>query len=72
MEKRDLEVGDVVQIDPDHDELFGGALMIVTEPKPWGAMGAITSPEMIPKGVAHYRCEFRNMEFIGRAKWLIG
>jgi hypothetical protein len=42
MEARKLQVGDVVQIRPDIDEgVFGGALMIVAEPKSWGAQGAV-------------------------------
>lgn len=72
MEKRELKVGDVVQIDPDHDPAFGGCFMLVTEPKPWGAMGACLGPKangLQGAGVAYYRVPFENMEYVGRAPW---
>ncbi len=65
MEKTELEVGDVVQISPEHDEMFGGCFMIVSEPKAFGAMGYVHSPSV--KGDAYYRCAFANMELIGKA-----
>ncbi len=39
-----VQVGDVVQIDPEHDPRFGGCLMVVTELKPaWnGLVGYVT------------------------------
>lgn len=67
MKKTELKVGDVVQIRPDIDEgVFGGALMIVTEPKSWGVQGAVHG---LGKGMAYYRCQFEDMEFIGHAVW---
>lgn len=69
MEKRDLEIGDVVQIRPDIDEgVFGGSLMIVTEPKSFGAQGAVHG---LGKGQAYYRCNFADMEFVGKAPWVL-
>lgn len=69
MQKRDLEIGDVVQIDPEHDKRFGGCFMVVTEPKAWGAQGYCASPEH-PGGLFFYRCKFENMEYIGKAEWI--
>ena len=68
MEKRDLEVGDVVQIDPAHDERFGGCMMQVTEPKAWGAQGFCVSPAT--DGQYFYRCSFEHMEYVGKAVWV--
>ncbi|MDQ1280043.1 MAG: hypothetical protein QG670_1305, partial [Thermoproteota archaeon] len=77
MEKRDLKEGDVVQIDPDHDPMFGACFMIVTEPKSWGAQGYVTvlprqnvDGTTEPGGRAYYRCKFENMEYIGPGAWI--
>lgn len=68
VEPRELHKGDVVQIDPVHDERFGGLLMVVTEPKVWGAQGYCTSPEH--NGLFYCRCPFEAMEFVGSAPWV--
>ncbi len=77
MEKRDLKLGDVVQIDPEHDDVFGGCFMLVTEPKDWGAQGFVHAlpgyddkGETTEGGRAYYRCEFEDMEYVGRAEWV--
>jgi hypothetical protein len=64
---RELNYGDVVQIDPEGDKRFGGCFMLVTEPRSWGAQGFCVSPAT--KGFYYYRCEFKNMEFIGPSVW---
>ena len=69
MEKRDLEVGNVVQINPEHDERFAACFMVVTEPKSWGAQGYIQVPGK--QGQAFYRCDFENMEYVGRAEFVL-
>ena len=58
------EVGFIYQIKPEHDSVFGGCLMITTDPKPWGAQGYFDIPG---KGRAYYRCKFENMEHCGVA-----
>lgn len=63
-----LKAGDVVQIDPDYDEVFGGCFMVVTEPKSWGAMGYFSAPG--EKGLAYYRCPHSAMELVGHAVWV--
>lgn len=61
-----LVPGDIVQIDPDHDEIFGGCLMMVTEPGSWGAQGYFNIPG---KGLAYYRATWEVMEKVGHAEW---
>lgn len=65
-----LKEGDVVQIDPSHDEKFGGCFMVVTEPKTWGAQGYVSVPG--EKGLAYYRCPWVGMQKIGKAEWIAG
>lgn len=80
MDKKELKVGDVVQIAPESDKIFGGHFMVVTEPKPWGAQGycevfPCKDPEnqsvVTYKGQAFYRCKFEDMEYIGHTEWMI-
>ena len=68
MKKRELQCGDVVQIDPEYDERFGGCFMLVTEPKSWGAQGFCVSPA--ETGFYYYRCKFENMEYVGKSPWV--
>jgi hypothetical protein len=74
MRQRVLNVGDIVQIDPTLNSAqgnpkFAGCLMVVTEPKAWGAQGYVTVPGM---GLAYYRCPFALMEPTGgRVPWLV-
>ena len=72
MDKRKLEIGDVVQINPEayKDGMFSACFMLVTEPKTWGAMGFILCPESPEPGAAYLRVKFENMEYIGKAKWI--
>ena len=65
----DLKKGDLVQIDPTSDDMFGGCFMVVTEPKSWGAQGYVPA---LKEGcvLAYYRCKSENMVKVGRAEWL--
>lgn len=70
MQPKDLTVGEIVQIDPTHDKRFGGCLMVVTDPKGWGAQGYVTVPHSDGAQQAFYRCEFANMESLNvTAEW---
>lgn len=72
MEKRDLKVGDVVQLSPDmENSFFPGCFMYVTEPKSWGAQGFVMIPASgtEPPGEAFFRAKWEDMEFVGRAAW---
>lgn len=66
-----ISVGDVVQIDPAHDEIFGGTFLTVTEVKSWGVQGYVKSLE---PGVmlAYYRVKFDKIVKIGKAEWISG
>lgn len=72
MDKATLEIGDIVQIDPAHDERFGGCLMVVTEPKSWGAQGYVVGPQAPKAGIYYYRCKHENMVKVGKAEWIQG
>lgn len=65
--QHDLQVGDVVQIDPEHDNRFGGCFMQITEVKSWGVQGFVKTPG---QGDAYYRCEYEQMHKIGAAEWM--
>ncbi len=75
-EPGDWRVNDVVQIDPEHDELFGGCFMVITEPKTWGAQGFVPmgakAADSGKVGLAYYRCPTEKMALIGRAEWSEG
>lgn len=62
------QAGDIVQVDPDHDETFGGCLMVVSEPKAWGAQGYFDIPG--ENGRAYYRLPHEAGERVGRAVWV--
>lgn len=73
MKPRQLEVGEIVQVNPTwtdglNGHRFGGCLMIVTASRPWGAIGYVQPPGNA--GQVFYRCAFHNMEPTGgRACW---
>lgn len=68
-----LKHGDIVQLNPDFQKngCFSGCLMIITEPKAFGAQGVVFVPgargEM--PGQAFYRAKWEEMELVGRAEW---
>lgn len=73
-----LEVGEIVQLSPDAttNKAFSGCLMVVTDPKPWGAQGyvqALGESREHQGGLAFYRAEWATMERTGgRAPWVAG
>jgi hypothetical protein len=75
MQPRELKVGEIVQIDPAHtdergEQWFGACLMVVTEPKSWGAQGYVQSAGV--PGQQYYRCKFEHMEPTGgMAPWVV-
>lgn len=60
--------GDVVQLDPEKvgNPAFAGCMMVITEPKSWGAQGYVQVPG---SGQAYYRAKTEEMAFVGRAVW---
>lgn len=67
-----LQPGDVVQLGPNSN--FPYCLMVVTEPKKFGAQGYISVPDKLGEepGLAYYRAKWEDMEFVGKAAWTIG
>ena len=61
-------VGDVVQINPDSDEVFGGCFLIVEEVKPWGFQGYCDMPGH-DRGIFHYRVKREDCSRVGAAFW---
>lgn len=74
MEKLELEIGDVLQLNPTY-ERFGGMLIVCEEPKSWGCQGYLMSAYDFEackfKGRAWLRPKFQDMEFIGKLHWLL-
>lgn len=75
MEKRELKVGDIVQLSPDKcgNPMFGGCMLVVTEPKGFGAQGYVQALGENGKrgGQAYYRAKFEEMEYVGLAYWVV-
>lgn len=70
MEPCELKNGDVVQLSPETtNSAFGHCMMVVTEPKEWGAQGYVQSAGIAPKQ-CYYRAKFKHMEYIGKAVWI--
>ena len=75
---RQLEIGDIVQLDPDKTEnrMFAACLMVVSELKPWGVQGYVQAlgENGEPGGQAYYRAKHGTFEAChnGRAPWITG
>lgn len=73
MKKRKLEIGDVLQLNPEHK--FGGMLVVVDEPKSWGCQGYLMSAYDFEackfKGRAFLRPKFEDMEYVGKLYWIL-
>lgn len=72
MKPKQLQVGDVVQLNPEHK--FGGCLVVVTEPKEWGCQGYLMSQFDILavkfQGIAYVRPKFEDFEYVGKIQWI--
>ena len=72
-----LQVGEIVQLVPGEtrNEAFAGCLMVVTEPKGFGAQGyvqALGEARDAPGGQAYYRATWAEMEPTGgKVPWVI-
>ena len=76
MDKRTLQIGEIVQLVPGvtRNEAFSGCLMVVTEPKAFGAQGYVQAlgARDAPGGQAYYRANWDEMEPTGgMAPWVI-
>lgn len=68
MEPRELKAGEIMQIDPEAHrgaDWFGACLMVVTEPKSFGAQGYVKNAGSA--GLAFIRVDFADMEPTGGA-----
>lgn len=76
MDKTTLEIGTLVQLNPviTRNPMFAACIMVVTEPKEWGAQGYVQSLGEDGKegGQAYYRAKWEEMEVVGRAEWISG
>lgn len=76
MDKRTLQIGEIVQLVPGvtRNEAFAGCLMVVSEPKAFGAQGYVQAlgSRDAPGGQAYYRANWEEMELTGgMAPWVI-
>jgi hypothetical protein len=75
MANPNLEVGHLVQLDPEtvSNKAFAGCIMVVTEPKGWGAQGYVqalgTRDGM--GGQAYYRAKWEEFVVVGKAQWVM-
>ena len=70
MEPRDLRPREIVVLRPDttRNRMFAGCLMVVTEPKSWGAQGYVQGlgeNGEPAKGQAYYRARWDEMDDTG-------
>ena len=76
MDKIELTIGQVVQLNPEtvKNRMFAACMMVVTEPKSWGAQGYVQAfgADGKPGGQAYYRATFEEMELVGFAEWGAG
>lgn len=74
-EKTNLSVGDLVQLNPTKvkNSMFAGSIMVVTEPKVFGAQGYVQAlgENGQPGGQAYYRASWEEMELVGKAIWIV-
>lgn len=77
MENRELKIGDVLQINPENNEVWGGFLVVVTEPRKWGCQGYLMSHDAFnavrikKTGKAFVRVKFEDVEFVGSLPWIL-
>ena len=74
MKKIPLQMGQVVQLSPNtSNKAFACCMMVVTEPKSWGAQGYVQSlgqDRNTMGGQAYYRAKFEEMELVGQVTWM--
>lgn len=69
----ELKAGMVVQLSPDvGNYVFACCMMIITEPKDFGAQGYVQTLGGGKEfgGQAYYRAMWEEMEYVGEAKWI--
>jgi hypothetical protein len=75
MDKRILEAGMLVQLNPEKttNPMFASCIMVITEPKVWGAQGYVQALGKNGNhgGQAYYRASWDEMELVGHAEWTV-
>lgn len=75
MSPTELKKGQLVQFNPEtvSNKMFTACIMVVTEPKPWGAQGYVQGlgSNGEPGGQAYYRAKWDEIELVGHAEWLV-
>lgn len=75
MEKTRLVRGALVQLNPETvgNPMFAACIMVVTEPKRWGAQGFVQAlgEDGKPGGQAYYRAKWDEMEEVGFSQWMV-
>jgi len=76
MIKQELQINTLVQLNPEtvSNRMFAGCIMVVTEPKEFGAQGYVQGlgANGEPGGQAYYRATWEEMEIVGDAEWIMG
>lgn len=62
----EVKYGDVVQINPLADQIFGGSFIFVQEARKWGCIGFIQIPG---RGRSYVRRKWEEVDYIGQAVW---
>lgn len=74
MQQQELKEGQLVQLNPEtvRNPMFAACIMVVTEPKSFGAQGYVQSlgADGEQGGQAYYRANWEEMEPVGMAEWV--
>jgi len=74
MDKQELKSGQLIQLNPETvgNRMFAGCIMVVTEPKSFGAQGYVQAlgDHGESGGQAYYRAQWQEMEIVGTAEWV--
>lgn len=69
-----LQKGYICQISPDFEvRPFAGCFLVVTDPRPWGAIGYVQSlgQDNEPGGQAYVRVKLEDLVLVGAAEWIV-
>lgn len=75
MKRQNIEKGNLVQLNPEKckNPIFAGCIMVVTEPKSFGAQGYVQAlgEKAKPGDQAYYRADWEEIELVGNAEWVV-
>jgi len=69
-QNEDFKEGDIAQVNPDKDAVFGSCFMLITEVRSWGVIGYVSIPSPHGAGQAFLRKKYEDIERVGRASWI--